>query len=95
MADAEMDTVDRYTCEDVFRRLDDYVDRELTPREIDLVDEHLRICAWCAAEYRFEESVIRSVRAKVQRITAPPDLMSRIAQRLNVLECSGPDSDQT
>lgn len=81
-----MATLDRYTCEDVFRRLDDYVDRELSPREVELVNEHLKLCAWCAAEYRFEESVIRQVRDKVAHISVPTGLLARISQKLTDLE---------
>ncbi len=77
-----MKPIDRYTCEETFRRLDDFLDRELSPEEIKRVDEHLAVCEVCASEYCFEAGVIREVRAKVQRITAPPDLLSRISQRL-------------
>jgi anti-sigma factor (TIGR02949 family) len=74
--------IDRYTCEETFRRLDDYLDRELTPHEMQLVREHLEICAVCAAEYAFEESVLRQVRSKLQRIAAPPDLLAKITRAL-------------
>lgn len=75
---------DRHTCEDAFRRLDDYLDRELSPRELPLVEAHLRECAVCASEYAFEASVIRQVRAKLSRLTAPADLLSRISAALTV-----------
>ena len=74
--------VDRYTCEETFRRLDDYVDRELSPAEMEKVREHLVMCAMCAAEVRFEQSVISQVRQKLQRVAAPADLMARISQSL-------------
>jgi anti-sigma factor (TIGR02949 family) len=77
-----MSQLDRYTCEEVFRRLDDYVDRELSPREMESVEEHLKICSMCAREYRFEESVIQQVRTKVQRLSVPSDLMKRISASL-------------
>jgi len=77
-----MAALDRYTCEDAFRRLDDYLDRELSPREVDLVREHLELCAACASEYQFEEGVIRQVREKLARLPAPEGLLSRIAASL-------------
>lgn len=77
-----MANLDRYTCEETFRRLDDYLDRELTAREMQLVREHLEICAVCASEYSFEESVLRQVRAKLQRIAAPPDLLAKITRAI-------------
>jgi anti-sigma factor (TIGR02949 family) len=72
----------RLTCEELFRRLDDYLDREVTEEDAVRVREHLEVCAVCAAEYRFEESVLRNVRDKLRRIAAPPDLMSRISRSL-------------
>ncbi|HVF61363.1 MAG TPA: zf-HC2 domain-containing protein [Thermoanaerobaculia bacterium] len=77
-----MSAPDRYTCDEVFRRLDLYLDRTLSPEELRLVQEHLETCAACAGEYRFEENVIAEVRRKVARIEAPAGLMERIAARL-------------
>lgn len=72
----------RLTCEELFRRLDDYLDREVTPEEAQRIREHLEICAVCAAEYRFEASVLKNVRDKLRRIAAPPDLMARITRSI-------------
>ena len=73
---------DRLSCEELFRRLDDYLDRELTPDEMTMVREHLETCAVCAAEYAFESSVLRNVREKLRRISAPADLMAKISRRI-------------
>ncbi len=73
---------DRFTCEEVFARLDDYLDRELTAEELQLVRKHLETCAACAAEYRFESGVLQDVRAKLQRLSVPEGLMARIAARI-------------
>ena len=70
------------TCQETFRRLDDYLDRELSPAEMRMVQEHLRTCAICAGEYAFEANVIAEVRAKLRRIEAPSDLLRRISRRL-------------
>lgn len=77
-----MRPIDRYHCEETFRRFDDYLDRELTAEETRLLEEHLEHCERCARELRFEARVIREVRAKVARITAPPSLRGRIARAL-------------
>ena len=81
-----MANIDRYTCEETFRRLDDYLDRELTPQELQLVREHLEVCAVCAAEYAFEASVLKQVRAKLQRVAAPADLLAKIRRALRQVE---------
>lgn len=76
------DPLDRMACEEVFRRLDDYLDRALSADELHRVEAHLETCAECAAEYRFEHSLVSEVRGKVGRIELPPGLMARIASRL-------------
>lgn len=73
-----MRRIDRYTCQETFSRLNDYLDRELTPEEMRLVQEHLAVCAYCVLEFAFEANVLREVRAKVQSIQAPEGLMSRV-----------------
>jgi RNA polymerase sigma-70 factor, ECF subfamily len=74
--------LDRAGCEVAFRRLDDYVDRELAAAEMALVRQHLEVCALCSAEFAFEASVIRDVKSKLQRIDVPGDFRSRVAKRL-------------
>lgn len=73
-----MTSLTRFTCEDAFRRLDDYLDRELAPDEMQLVHEHLHICAACAQEFNFEASVISGVKRKLRQIDLPDDLQSRV-----------------
>ena len=77
-----MTSKDRFSCREAARRLDDYVDRELDPKEQRLVEAHLEECAQCASEYRFEASLLRQVRDKVRRIDVPSDLMTKISKRL-------------
>jgi len=81
---------DRYTCEQVFRRLDDYVDRELAPPEVARVRAHLDTCAACAQEYGFEEIVLQTVKAKLRRVAIPLDLRLRIERRLRDARGGGP-----
>jgi anti-sigma factor (TIGR02949 family) len=81
-----MSHLSRYTCEEAFRRLDDYLDRELNADEMRLVHDHLEICAGCAREFNFEESVLRGVRSKLRQIELPPDLQARVLGVLDKLE---------
>ena len=76
------DDLDRITCEEAFRRLDDFLDHELSDKEMRLVREHLEICAHCSREFRFERSVIARVREKLGRIEVPADLLARITRGL-------------
>jgi len=77
-----MTHLNRYTCEEAFRRLDDYLDRELSAEEMTLVHEHLDICAGCAREFNFEASVLRGVREKLRQIDLPDSLQARILSAL-------------
>jgi anti-sigma factor (TIGR02949 family) len=74
--------LDRTTCEEAFRRLDDYLDRRLTPDDLRLIDQHLQVCDACSREFTFEASVIKGVREKLRRVPAPADLIARISEQI-------------
>ena len=77
-----MTKLDRSNCEEAFRRLNDFLDRRLSPDEMRLIEEHLKICAWCAREFNFEASVLNGLKRKLKQVDAPPDLLSKILSRL-------------
>lgn len=83
---------DRFTCEEVFSRLDDYLDRELTADELRMVREHLETCAACASEHKFESGVLDGVRQKLSRLAVPEGLMARITARIAADAARGKDS---
>jgi anti-sigma factor (TIGR02949 family) len=74
--------LNRHTCEEAFRRLDDYLDRRLGPDDMRQIEEHLSICAACTREFAFEASVLEGVKHKLRQLSAPPDLLSRILGQL-------------
>jgi anti-sigma factor (TIGR02949 family) len=74
--------IDRLTCEETFRRLDDYLDRELDQDEMALVRKHLKACEVCESEYVFEDTVFTAVREKLQRVPLPDGLKERVFDRL-------------
>ena len=74
--------LNRHTCEEAFRRLDDSLDRRLSPEETRLVEEHLQICAACTQEFNFEASIIQGVRRKLRHLEAPADLLGRVLSQL-------------
>ena len=73
---------ERLTCAEAFERLDAYLDRTLTPGEAQELEGHLEACSECACEYRYEERFVREVRAKLNRLQAPPELMRKIRSKL-------------
>jgi anti-sigma factor (TIGR02949 family) len=77
-----MNRLNRKTCEDAFRRLDDFLDRELSADEMRLVEEHLHTCDACTREFAFEASVLKGVKQKLRHLSVPSDLVSRILVQL-------------
>ena len=77
--------LDRYSCEEVFRRMDEYLDRELAPQEVERVRAHLETCVACASEYRFEDMLLREIRSKLRRVAMPADLRTRIERELGAM----------
>ncbi len=73
-------------CRETFRKLDDYVDRELSPDEQQAVAEHLEECARCAQEFAVERDMLDALKNKLRRIAAPQGLMETIAARLRQAE---------
>jgi predicted anti-sigma-YlaC factor YlaD len=55
----------------------------LNLEETKLVEEHLRVCEACTREFTFEASVLDGVKRKLRQVAAPPDLLSRILERLS------------
>ena len=69
-------------CAETFARLDDYLDRELAPGELDEVASHLETCAVCAGEFEIERRLLEDLREKLRRVRAPADLMAKVSARL-------------
>ena len=72
-----------FDCEETFRRMQDYLDRELSPEEIDLVQAHLASCGMCAEEYLFEASFLRRVSQYVQDTEIPENLFALVSASLD------------
>ena len=85
--------LDRATCEEAFRQLDDYLDHRLSPEQTRSIEEHLRICAACTREFTFEASLLRGVRRKLRRVVLPPDLLARLAAQLTEAAEAEDDED--
>ena len=77
-----MSHIDYRSCAQVFARLDDYVDRELSADDLVQIERHLEICATCASEFRLEGRLLRTIRGNLRRIALPPGLESRVWRRV-------------
>jgi anti-sigma factor (TIGR02949 family) len=70
------------SCSEMIFRLDDYVDRALSPTELESVERHLLECVACAQKFSFELSLMETLRQRLHRITVPEDLLGRIREQL-------------
>lgn len=71
-----------WTCAQVFKRLDDFVDRELQPEELARIELHLRRCRKCTQRFQFEASVLADVKDKMRRIQMPEGMAGRLHETL-------------
>jgi len=85
-------TLDRYTCLETVRRLDDYLDRELSETERHEVERHLETCDRCLQRFRFEAAVVDDLRLKLRRVTAPSTLESRLRELLRRGDSNEPNA---
>ncbi len=74
--------INLYTCKEMIARLDDYLDRELSPEEIRRVERHLKICHRCQRKFGFEKELLEQMRARLARLETPPELWERIVHAL-------------
>jgi anti-sigma factor (TIGR02949 family) len=75
-------TLDRYTCLETVRRLDDYLDRELSAGESVEVERHLEVCDRCLKRFQFEGAVLDELRTKLRRVPVPETLEARLRTAL-------------
>lgn len=63
--------------------MDDYLDRELTPVEIELVEQHLETCVVCAREYEFEATLVAELKGRLGRIAVPQSVLTSVQATLD------------
>jgi len=69
---------DPYSCEEALRRLNDYLDHELSPDERVVVLKHLEICKSCFSRFSFEQSLLVCLREKLTGLRAPDTLRVKL-----------------
>ena len=62
-------------CEEL---LQPFLDRELSPEEVEEAESHLESCSYCRKRYRFEASLRRYVR-QVSAEEMSPELKAKLA----------------
>jgi len=76
---------DRYTCEQAFAFVYQYLDKVLVGEELRLVQEHLAICEGCTHHFKFEGDLLEKIREKARANQAPASLRKRIEALLDTL----------
>jgi mycothiol system anti-sigma-R factor len=83
-------------CDQAYRQLFSYLDRELNDEEMLHVRQHLDDCPPCAVCFEFEGAVVRYVRERAPRERCPGTVAKRIltAFRARVAVKSGRPDDR-
>ena len=78
-----MPSFDSNDCSQVFARLDDWADRELSPEDLAAIDAHLDTCSHCGDEFRFEARTLTAIRGALGRLEVPAGLKDRVLAKLH------------
>lgn len=70
-------------CRDAIARLDEYLDRELTPEDRARLDRHLRLCDHCTEEYDLRSRAQAILRLKLCGEKCPDELKALISDLLH------------
>lgn len=77
------------SCKRTLARLDDFVDAELSPREMKDVRLHLAICHACEEKFAFETRFVQAMREHLKSVLALEEAAApttRLQEALQVLE---------
>ena len=69
-------------CREAMRQLYDYLDGELSEERMQLIRQHLHICAPCYAHAEFEQDLLAVLATGWQNVAASSQLRARIKESL-------------
>lgn len=69
-------------CDDCLERLDPYLDRELTPEEVEAVKGHLADCRGCESVFVVERVFLDQLKGSATTPVAPPEVRERLIVRI-------------
>lgn len=75
---APPDATEYNQCQEAVQRLTEFLSKELRPEEEEKVQRHLSQCKGCFAKFHFEETLLRTIREKIEQVRAPQTLRERI-----------------
>lgn len=75
--------VDYYSCEEAVKRLNEYLDHQMTDMERLVVLKHLEICRPCLRRFTFEQTLVISLRRKVALLCVPTSVREKLHSLLH------------
>ena len=69
---------DFYSCEEAIRRLNEYLDHQMSGVDRAVVLKHLEICRPCLRRFTFEQTLVVSLRQKVTLLCVPETLRAKL-----------------
>lgn len=91
--DGEHEHLDGY-CVDALRDLYLYLDRELSPEAIAVIEAHLEECSPCLEKFDFEAE-LRAVIVSRSAVDAPPEVIDRLRGLLDsIVDSAGGPSER-
>jgi anti-sigma factor (TIGR02949 family) len=82
-------------CQEAVKKLTEYLSHELRPDEEASLQRHLSECRGCFSKFHFEETLLRTIRDKVEQVRAPGALRDRILNLLNKQDTSHNHAGET
>lgn len=70
-------------CHEALTRLDDFLDRELSPAETRQVRFHLRLCSKCARKFAWQRDYLLTIQQRLEHL-APSSDLTALQARLDV-----------
>jgi len=71
-------------CHEALARLDDFLDRELSPAEMRQVQFHLRLCGQCARKFAWQREFLAALCGRIEHL-APSTDVTAFKTRLDAL----------
>jgi anti-sigma factor (TIGR02949 family) len=65
-------------CQEAVRKLNEYLNKELQPDEEERLHTHLSQCRECFSRFSFEDTLLKTIRDRVDQVRAPGYLREKI-----------------
>jgi anti-sigma factor (TIGR02949 family) len=95
MSGTQPETLEYNQCQEAVKRLTEYLSNELQPEEEEKVQKHLSECRGCFSKFHFEETLLKTIRERVEQVRAPGALRERILGLLSKPDAPGNESGGT